>query len=177
MDKQSNNAIGGQSAVKLKQLTPTDGMDVYALLQQMPEENGFMNDAYGMPYEAFPAWLDRRDAESRGENLPPSYVPQTIFWCYDGEMPVGYVKLRHYLNDHLREVGGNIGYGIAPAYRGKGYATQMLRLVLREANTLGIVEALVTITTSNAASRRVAEKCGGILKNQKNNQCYYLIRT
>lgn len=177
MNEQTNERTNEQPNLHLKQLKPHDGEGVYALLQQMPEENGFMNDAFGMPLALFPAWLTQRDAESRGENLMPSYVPQTIFWCYDGETPVGYVKLRHYLNASLREVGGHIGYGIAPAYRGKGYATRMLRLVLREAKARGIAEALVTITASNAASRRVAEKCGGVLREQKNNQCYYLIRT
>lgn len=166
-----------EAALRLKKLTPFDGRDVYALLQAMPEENGFMNDAFGMPYEAFPTWLQRRDEESRGECLTPGYVPQTIFWCYRGETPVGYTKLRHYLNRYLREVGGHIGYGIAPAYRGRGYGTRMLRLVLAEAKTHGISEALVTIDSGNTASRRVAEKCGGVLQAEMNVQCYYLIRT
>ncbi len=161
----------------LRQLSVSDSRDVYDLTQSMPEENGFMNDAMGLPFEDFAAWLLRQDEVAHGVNLPAGYVPQTCYWFFADGIPVGRAKLRHFLSDTLRVAGGHIGYGIAPAYRGKGYATEMLRLVLKEAKALGIEEALVTINPDNLASRRVAEKCGGVLQDENDGHCRYWIQT
>jgi predicted acetyltransferase len=38
---------------------------------------------------------------SEGINLEPQYVPQTTYWLYIDGKPVGYGKLRHYLNESL----------------------------------------------------------------------------
>lgn len=43
---------------------------------------------------------------------------------------VGRLSLRHYLNDFLARIGGHIGYGVTPAHRKKGYATEMLKQAL-----------------------------------------------
>lgn len=164
--------------IELRKLTTADGEDVYELLQKMPaEENGFMNGGHGVPKEGFKAWLAREDAAARGENLPEGYVPQTIYWLYVDGTPVGYVKLRERLTEALRISGGHIGYGIAPEYRGHGYCTEMLRLVLGEARKLGIMEALVTTDPGNLASRRVAEKCGGVLVSEDAEHVRYLLPT
>ena len=166
-----------KEAVSLRKLSVSDGQDVYRLLQRMPEENGFQNTAYGLSYQAFQRWLVAQDACSRGENLQVDYVPQTLYWCYAGNVPVGIAKLRHYLHDGLREVGGHIGYGVAPAFRGKGYATEMLSLVLQKAAEMGIEKVLLTVMKANVASQRVMEKCGGVREKQKNSLYYYWIDT
>lgn len=165
------------STLILKKVSLRDGYAEHALLQSMPEENGFMNDAYGIAYDAFPVWLQQCVDSEAGQNLPEGYVPQTIYWLYADGIPVGRAKLRHRLNDSLLRSGGHIGYGIAPQHRGKGYATAMLRMVLSEAHTLGIEQALITINTDNAASRAVTEKCGGILENIEDGHCRYWVDT
>ena len=48
-----------------------------------------------------------------------------------------------------------------PEQRGRGYATEILRLALVECRRLGIGRALVTCDIDNPASRRVIEKNGG----------------
>ena len=48
---------------ELKPLSSTDGMDVYEFLQGIPaEENGFMNSAAGLTYDAYKQWLVRQEA-------------------------------------------------------------------------------------------------------------------
>ena len=165
------------STFVLKKADFGDGLAEYTLLQSMPEENGFMNDAYSIPYEAFPAWLARCMDFASGKDLPDGFVPQTTFWFYADGVPVGRAKLRHRLNDALLRSGGHIGYGISPGHRGKGYATVMLRMVLAEANALGIDRALITINTGNTSSRAVAEKCGAVLENIEDGHCRYWIDT
>jgi ribosomal protein S18 acetylase RimI-like enzyme len=54
-----------------------------------------------------------------------------------------------------------IGYGVAPIYRGQGYATEGVRLVCEEAFSSGFVsEILADTLLSNIASQRVLEKVG-----------------
>lgn len=83
-----------------------------------------------------------------------------------GEHLVGRVSIRHQLNDELREVGGHVGYAVRPAVRGRGYATEILRLslvLLRE--ELGVDRALVTCDDHNIASARTIERNGGVLQD------------
>ena len=59
--------------------------------------------------------------------------------------------------------GGHIGYSVRPSQRRKGYATEMLRLVLEEARRLGLKQVLVTCDAANEASRRTIRTNGGVL--------------
>ena len=70
---------------------------------------------------------------------------------------VGIFNLRHELNDALMEGAGHIGYGIAPEWRGRGYATEGLRLLLIKArDEFGITEA--TLSISRASTLRPLPK-------------------
>lgn len=149
---------------KLQKLSPSDGKEIYEMLQTIPkEDNSFQNVYQGMSFEEYKAELKDRYDESLGVNLKPDRVPQTTCWFYVDDKPVGFIKIRHYLNDRLKEIGGHIGYTIAPEFRGRGYATKMLELALIEAKKLGIVKVRLTCYSSNVASRRVIEKNGGII--------------
>ena len=58
-----------------------------------------------------------------------------------------------------REV--ELGYMVAPSARGRGVATEALRLLTAWAfEKLGAVRAELVISTENEASKRVAERCG-----------------
>lgn len=94
----------------------------------------------------------------------------------DGK-PVGFGSIRHFLTDALRKVGGNIGYGIAPEYRGKGYGKEILRLLLEEARRIGIDRVLVTIKLDNAASKAVALANGGVITGQTDERILVWIDT
>lgn len=114
------------------------------------------------PWENF---IDRAYATSRGENLPDGYVPATFLVAEVEGQIVGRSSIRHELNDYLRERGGHIGYGVRPAFRKLGYATEILRQSLIIARNLGIESALVTCDDDNIGSSKVIEKCGGVLEN------------
>ncbi|MBD3279999.1 GNAT family N-acetyltransferase [Candidatus Dojkabacteria bacterium] len=166
----------GNKQFQLKKLSPTDGKDIYEMLQEMPaDENGFENKFKGLSFEEYKEKLKLKDSNSRGENLPEGYVAATFFWLYFNGKPVGVSKLRHELTDHLRKYGGHIGYGIRPKERGKGYATKMLELTLEEAKKLGLRKVLITCNPDNIGSQRVAEKNGGILKEKTEETWYYWV--
>ena len=173
----SNNSQK-KEAYSLKELSLTDGQDVYEMLQALPaEENGFENNFYGMTFTQFQQALKLKDNESRGINLQEGRVPQTLYWFYVNDKPVGMVKLRHYLNDALKVRGGNIGYAVIPAEQGRGYATKMVGLALEKAKKMGIKEVLITCDPDNIASIKVIEKNRGKLQKTSENELYYTIST
>lgn len=149
----------------LRRLTPFDGYDVYAMTQTMPkEENGFQNSASGLSFAEFQAWMQRQHDISVGIDLPEGFVAQTVYWLYDGDQPVGSCKLRLQLSEALLKRGGNIGYGIAPYARGKGYGKELLRLLLQVAKEQGLKKVLITVNNDNNASIGVALANGGVIE-------------
>lgn len=114
----------------------------------------------------FAAYAEKLVSHARGENLPAGWVPATEFWLVEGGEYIGRVTVRHRLNENLEKYHGHIGYDIRPSMRGKGYGTHILALALPKAKELGIRRVLVSCLATNAASRRVIEKNGGVLENQ-----------
>ena len=75
---------------------------------------------------------------------------------------VGAGSLRHYLTVEGFNTWGHVGYGIRPSERRKGYATQVLKLLLEEAKKKGIRRVRTGAYASNIGSCRTIEKCGFI---------------
>ena len=85
-------------------------------------------------------------------------------WTVDHKEIVGIVNVRHELNDLLRIVNGNIGYGIRPSRQRKGLGVSQLKLALKYFHQeTGYPRALMCCYSDNIASRRVIEKSGGLL--------------
>lgn len=148
---------------ELRPLSVDDAEVLYPFLQSIPrEENGFMNGAAGLTRDEFDAWLVKKEANAKKTEIEDGYrVPQGIWFFYVDGQPVGMVKLRYFLTDALRVGGGHLGYAIAPAHRGHGYAAVMVDAIKPVAAQKGIDELLVTIHNDNPASIRTAMKCGG----------------
>lgn len=157
--------IGGLMMKKyeLQPLSAADGEDVYAFLQTLPrEENGFMNSAAGLTYDEYKSWLTRQAANAKKTEIEDGWrVPSGIWWFFVDDKPVGMVKLRYFLTDALREGGGHVGYAVAPAERGHGYAAMMLEAIKPIAAQKGIGHMLITVHNDNLASICTALKCGG----------------
>lgn len=162
--------------VELKRLSPADGRDVYEMLQSIPKnENGFMNGVNGLAYEQYQVWLCRDHEASLGTEIADGWkVPSTTYWLYVDDVPVGMGKLRHFLTDKLREEGGNVGYGIAPNFRGRGYSKLLLEALVDEARSRGMTEILATVHNDNIPSLRAMIACGGRLV-RVNEQRHYFI--
>jgi predicted acetyltransferase len=89
----------------------------------------------------------------------------------------GRVSIRHRLTDHLREIGGHIGYDIRPSARQRGHATAMFAAALPVARSLGITRALLTCDEDNIASRKVIEANGGVLEDKSSGKLRYWVPT
>ena len=95
----------------------------------------------------------------------------------DDDKIVGCIELRHTLTAELQIIGGNIGYRVLQGERQKGYATQMLKLVLEKAKQYGLKEVMLTSSIENRASISTILRCGGVLEREEPftyaNEKYY----
>ena len=106
---------------------------------------------------------------------PSARVPCTYFWIVeDGEF-LGYLAMRHELNDWLLEEGGHIGYSVRPSRRREGHAARALALALDEARAIGLDRVLVTADDVNAPSWRTIESNGGVLEDVRHGKRRYWI--
>ncbi|WP_113930059.1 GNAT family N-acetyltransferase [Bacillus sp. P14.5] len=111
----------------------------------------------------FSTMLSFIENNSKGENLPAGWVPDSTYWLINSNKTiVGAVNIRHSLTDELLYTGGHIGYGIRPTARRKGYATQILSLSLGKAKELGIERVLVVCDKGNTGSEKTILKNGGV---------------
>lgn len=115
------------------------------------------------PWELYLARLER---ERLGIDLPAGKVRATFLIAEVGTDLVGRTSIRHELNDFLFAVGGHIGYGVRPAFRRRGFATEILRQSLVITDDLGIQKVLITCDDENIGSATVIESQGGILENK-----------
>jgi predicted acetyltransferase len=119
--------------------------------------------AYGRGSTEFSEYVQSLRLAADGIGLPDDQVPYHTYWLIDHDAMVGVARIRPVLTPISERDDGHIGYDIAPSQRRKGYGTALLRLVLREARQHGLSTIILTCLSSNLASRKIIEKCGGVL--------------
>lgn len=102
-------------------------------------------------------------------------VPETIFWLYENNRPVGFGKVRHFLTDALLENGGNVGYTIRPSARNRGLGKKLLSFLIVESEEIGVAKLLLTIQNHNKQSIHVALENGGKIEKITTNKHYIWI--
>ena len=146
----------------LRKLSTSDGEKFYELLRHIgSNENDFTNPVHDMNYDEFKIWLKQQDDWSKGELLPEGYVPQICYWLMLDNIPVGFGKIRLGLTPQSRKEGGNIGCAIDSRYRGKGFGTKFIELLIAKAKELKVLEILITVKKYNYASKLMVENNGG----------------
>ena len=148
--------------LELKRSSVDDGLDIYTMLQEIPaEENGLINNANGLTFDEYKEWLIVKQRDSEQEGIVDGWkVPSTTFWLYADGIPVGFGSVRHFLTEALRKAGGNIGYGIAPAFRGKGYGKELLSYILNLACENNLSEISIRVKESNEIAYNMYKKFG-----------------
>lgn len=134
------------------------------LLDELQAHDGLAHAARPEPNETAERFVARIRGWENDEHGHPSGVTQTTHWpILDGRV-VGHIGLRHRLNDELAEYGGHIGYAVRPSHRGRGIASEMLRLVLETAAARAVGKLLLTCAPDNVASNRTILANGGVLE-------------
>lgn len=77
---------------------------------------------------------------------------------------IGTINIRWNLSEEMKKFAGNIGYGIRPTERRKGYNKLNLYLGLIEAKKAGLDRVMLDCETKNLASSKTMEALGGKLE-------------
>ena len=88
---------------------------------------------------------------------PPGVSPWWLYQVLAGDQVVGDVGFH---GPPAADGSVEIGYAVVPAWRGRGVARAAVRLLLKQAWTLGIAEVWAETDPGNVASRQVLLRCG-----------------
>lgn len=153
----------------MKLVNPTDKYkESYLDLIRCAKENGDifeMGNAY-RENESFDEMIKRLKNRAKGKNIAKLDVPSSMKWIIENDEIVGTIDLRHLLNKNYFERLGHVAYYIHPQKRGKGYATNALKLAIKWYKKRAINKILITCYSDNEASKKVILKNGGIFEKR-----------
>lgn len=110
-------------------------------------------------------WLKEIDLLENEETCPAGKVCSNTYLAVrsDDNRVVGIIDFRHHIDHPILGLwGGHIGYSVRPSERRKGYAKEMLGLVLQKCKEHGLARVMVTCDADNIASKKTILVNGGI---------------
>ena len=134
-------------------------------------ESPIINGSAGLDrLSSIEIWFEELKKRSCEDTVPKGLVPSSTYLAVreKDNYIVGMIDIRHYLNEYLTQVGGNIGYGVRKTERNKGYAKQMLKLALEKCKDLKIKKVLITCDEDNIASEKVILSANAKLEDIRN---------
>ena len=116
-------------------------------------------DRYINDYEG---WLKKLEEDYYRKPTEEKVPARTYFLIRESDDKIiGMINIRLALNEKLKKYGGNIGYGIRPTERRKGYNKINLYLGLKICKEYNIKQVLLDADKENIASWKTMEALGG----------------
>ncbi len=114
-----------------------------------------------IPYQE---WINKinRNSETPDDEWGKYY----LYLVFDNNKLIGLLNIRFDLTDELRNKYGDIGYGVRPSERGKGYGTKMLGYALKVCKEKKLSYVIVGCYNDNIPSNKIIIKNNGVLYNQ-----------
>ena len=165
--------------MELRKINLEDALSEWRFVTELPaEENGLENSHHGISYDEYvEKVLPKIMSYEHPENMPDWFVPETIYYLWDGEVLVGEFRIRHHLTEALRNGAGHIGYSIRKDLRGRGYGTVGLKLTLDKAREIiPEDEVFFRVRKDNLASKRVLEKNGAYVTGEDDEHLFMRIQ-
>lgn len=151
--------------LQLRPLAPADETVMRDFHEQLRADDFAFLQAEG-------TWDDiiaTHEREAQKLDLRPGHVRAEFLVAEVDGRPVGRTSIRYELNDFLFSLGGHVGYAVAPEFRRRGCARQILSRSVERLRSAGITSVLVTCDETNTASASVIEQCGGVLEDVREN--------
>ena len=166
--------------VYLKKLNLEDAKEEYEFLSEFESENGFDNPVHNMDlYTFLNSFIPTREKYKKGINLPEGRVPDTYYLLWVDNKVVGLFKVRHYLNDRLKETSGHIGFGIKKECRRQGLGTIGLKLAIEELKKKDDFkedEVYLSCLKDNIASYKTQLAVGAYLHHEDDKHYYLRVK-
>lgn len=116
--------------------------------------------------EALEICLNMQNKEY-AKRLGKSQVKTFLLIRKNDDKIIDCINIRWNLTDYMKKYSGNIGYGIRPTERNKGYNKINLYLGLLEAKKLNLNKVMLVCETNNLHSSKTIEALGGILERKE----------
>ena len=116
--------------------------------------------------EALEICLNMQNKEY-AKRLGKSQVKTFLLIRKNDDKIIGCINIRWNLTKYMKKYSGNIGYGIRPTERNKGYNKINLYLGLLEAKKLNLNKVMLVCETNNLPSSKTIEALGGILERKE----------
>ena len=149
--------------IKLKRPTKEYEKEALAFKQEFMDngENTINGSELLDRMDSYDEWLQSVTDNISAETVSPSWVITDTYFAFDdNDRIVGIIDFRHELNDFLKDF-GNSGYSVRPSERRKGYATQMLGLIVKEAKEIGMDKLQLSVERTNEPSIKTIIKNNG----------------
>ena len=149
--------------IKLKRPTKEYEKEALAFKQEFIDngENTINGSELLDRMDSYDEWLQSVTDNISAETVNPLWVVTDTYFAFDdNDRIVGIIDFRHELNDFLKDF-GNSGYSVRPSERRKGYATQMLGLIVKEAKKIGMDKLQLSVERTNEPSIKTIIKNNG----------------
>lgn len=115
----------------------------------------------------FSAMVEKLNGLSKGIGVEEGFVDNTTYWLVDSNRKIiGAINIRHRLNEFFLNYGGQVGYGVRPSQRKKGYARELLRMGLGICREMGLEKVLLCCNEDNIGSIKTILENGGVLDSK-----------
>lgn len=153
-------------AYRLPELTDKCMLQEYVQEHYDNNESG-ISASMGLPVSEYNEWVEKihRNA-SVGDT---EWGRSLLYLCFEHDKLVGLLSIRYELPEDLSNIYGDIGYGVRPSEREKGYATMMLHHALSVCKEKGLKKVVLGCYKDNVASAATIKKNGGVLVCENEN--------
>ena len=138
--------------------------DAIDYINEYYQYNSEINGSGGLDrfLDNYDGWLDKLEKDYNAMPNEERVPARTYFLIRESDNRiVGMINIRTALNERLRKFGGNIGYGIRPTEREKGYSKINLYLGLKVCDEYNIDKVFLDADLDNPASWKTMEALGG----------------